>query len=139
MESCRQRRKIMPKVLYTTAKGLYQETGSGFTVSGVAVTEAAESVATADTGGNVAAYGATTLSGDGALAMTLPDGSAVGAVKFLTCDDVDNSPVVTVTSGIQTNGVTVLDTLTFDAVSEHASLIWDGTNWICTSTTATEA
>jgi len=128
----------MPKVLYTTAKGLYQETGSGFTVSGVAVTEAAESVAFADTGGNLTAYGASMDGTAGVTLATLPDGSAVGAVKFLTCNNADNSPKVTVTSGIRTDGVTVLGSLEFTAVNQHASLIWDGTNWICVSKTATE-
>jgi hypothetical protein len=130
----------MPKVVYSASKGLYQESGSGFAVGDVSVTEAAESVANADTGGNLAAYGSSTLSGDGAVSMTLPDGSAVGAMKFLTCDSVaSGDPIVLVTSGIKNDGINPLASLEFDAVNEHALLIWDGNNWICVSKTATEA
>jgi hypothetical protein len=133
------RRSKMPKVVYSASKGLYQESGSGFAVGDVAVTEAAESVANADTDGNLAAYGSSTLTGDGAVAMTLPDGSAVGAMKFITCDSVaSGDPLVTVTSGIKNNGTDVLASLEFDAANEHALLIWDGNNWLCVSKTATE-
>ena len=129
----------MPKVVYSASKGLYQTSGSGVEIGDVAVAEAAESVAFADSPATLAAYGASTMDGTAGVTLaTLPDESAVGAVKFLTCNNADNFPKVTVTSGIRTDGVTVLGSLEFDAVSEHASLIWDGTNWICTSTTATE-
>jgi hypothetical protein len=128
----------MPKVIYSASKGLYQTSGSGVEIGDVAVTEAAESVTSADTDGNLAAYGSSTLSGDAVLEMTLPDGSAVGAMKFITCDDITSSPTVTVTNGIKNDGISPLALLTFDAVNEHALLIWDGNNWICVSKTASE-
>ena len=130
----------MPQVLYTAAKGLYQQSGSGFTVSDVAIAEASETVAFEDSGANLAAYGTSTLSGDtDATLATLPDGSTVGAIKLLLCDDVGGgNPEVTVTNGIQDDGTTALDTLTFSAVTQHAALVWNGSAWLCYSTTATE-
>lgn len=131
----------MPKVVYSASKGLYQESGSGFEIGDVSVAEASETLTTVKA---PATYGTTVLDGtsvnlDGP-ALELADGSSVGAVKFFTCSNITSGdPKVLVDNGIMNDGSSPLASLEFTAVNQHALLIWNGSNWICVSKTATEA
>jgi len=127
----------MPKVVYSASRGLYQESGSGFEIGDVAIAEAAETVSAA---GAVSSFGSTTLdSTAGVMANTLAANTNVGASKFITMSADGGAATLTVTGGgIQSDG-TLLSTITFDDVGDFAVLISDGAQWICTSSTATEA
>lgn len=69
---------------------------------------------------------------DGALAMTLADGSE-GQSIVIKCVDATNNAVVTPANLADGS------TLTFDAANEKAELMFDGTNWQVVVNTSTLA
>jgi len=71
-------------------------------------------------------YGVTKIdSGDGVLALTLPDAQNMGETKLITMAGAGNNAVVTVTHHNGGDG----GTYTFDAVDEAVLLIWTNTEW----------
>lgn len=88
--------------------------------------------------GGITAIQAVTIAGDST--ATLADGTYNGQKKLITMDGAITTSdwVLTVTSGLQNDNSTSLATLTFDAVTEGAYLMWLNTLWHMLAGTATE-
>ena len=104
----------MPKVVYTSAKGLYQEAGTGFQLdTAVGLTN----------GGFFAGFI------PNAASNTLANGTATGQLKKITLTALGtpgtHTAVLTLTSALDGNN----DVITFSAVGDTAELIWTGTYW----------
>ena len=125
----------MPKVTYTTAKGLYQETGTGFQVDGVSILEEVQALSD-PSAATVNAYGITTLTHTAGATATLAaptSAEPAGAKKVLSMIAYSGSGVTLVTltdGGIQDDGATALATLSFSAVGETYVMISNGSKWV---------
>tara|TARA_B100000700_G_scaffold331830_1_gene470089 strand:+ start:19138 stop:19545 length:408 start_codon:yes stop_codon:yes gene_type:complete len=124
----------MPKVIYSAAKGLYQESGSGFQVNDVPILEEIQELSGTGALGALNPYGVTTLaltSGTPTATLAAPTSSEpAGTKKVITCASRSGgSCAITLTGGgIRLNG-TGLATLTFDAAGETSVLISNGDKW----------
>jgi hypothetical protein len=133
----------MPKVKYTEAKGLYQESGAGLDLSGdLALTGALSvsktlsfsnklvgSVDAKSTGGAVSLNTLTTLVSTviaGNIAMSLAAGTA-GQLKILlmTARSGTADVILTVTGGL----VDTNNTITFNSVGDAVVLVYTGAKW----------
>lgn len=123
----------MPKVIYDTTKGLYQESGSGFQVNGVSVLTEIQALSD-PSGAAVTPYGVTTISDTGAssAALAAPTASEpAGATKFITKIVHGGTFTLTLTgAGIRVNGSTASNTVTMDAVGESILLMSNGSKWV---------
>ena len=113
----------MPKFVYTAAKGIEQQSGSGFIVQDVPVIEDSETVSTATA---CATYGVTLLTGN--ITATLDSGVYAGQIKTIICTGFDTATQVTLTDALSVAG-TAATTLAFSATGEACQLIWNGSNW----------
>jgi len=132
----------MPKVVYTAAKGLVQETGSGFEVSDVGLTAAAAAGVTCNgflagfipdaapqtlaTAGavNVTSY-MTFVDAGGAIALTLAAGTAVGQLKKVMMTTAGGTATLTIANPVSAS----LDVVAFSVLGDTLDLIWTGTAW----------
>jgi hypothetical protein len=133
----------MPKVVYTAAKGLVQETGSGFEVSDVGLTAAAAAGVTCngflagfipDAASTTSASGAisvatyfTNITIDGTKAYTIAAGTAVGQLKKIMCSAAINTPAGTLTIANPVSAST--DVVLFSAAGDTLDLVWTGAAW----------
>lgn len=83
-----------------------------------------------------APIGATLVNGtavnDAHITCTLANGTVIGQKKmFLVTNTIGNSKnlVVTVTSGVQLDGTTALNSMTFNSANERSILEWMGNAW----------
>ncbi len=125
----------MPKFTYSAAKGILQESGSGFFVTGAPMIENQQSLTAAagsttigtDTDA-LTAYGATTITAANTASQsgTLGDGSYVGQMKYFFFDLPvgTGACTITVTSAASGNG-----TLLLNADNDMCSLVWTGAVW----------
>ena len=132
----------MPKVKYTEAKGLYQESGAGLDLAGDLALTGALSVASTlsfsnklvgsvdakSTGGAVGLNTLITLVStvSAPLAMSLAAGTA-GQLKILlmTARNSTNDVVLTVAGGL----VDTNNTITFNSVGDAVVLVYTGAKW----------
>jgi hypothetical protein len=132
----------MPKVVYTPAKGLVQQTGTGFEISNVAIAASTSSGVTCDgffagfipnavsetktTAGavSVAAYQSFIGTAAGALDMSLASGTAAGQLKkIMMHTDAGTNVTLTLTAAAGFN------TVVFSNVGDTVDLLWTGTSW----------
>jgi len=113
----------MPKFVYTAAKGIEQQSGSGFIVQDVPVIEDSETVSTSTA---CATYGVTLL--EGAITATLASGSYAGQIKTFICTSFSATTQVTLSDALSVAG-TAATTLAFSATGELCQLIWNGSKW----------
>ena len=113
----------MPKFVYTAAKGIEQQSGSGFIVQDVPVIEDSETVSTSTA---CATYGVTLLEGD--ITATLDSGVYAGQIKTFISTSHAGSQSVDLTDALTVAGGAASE-LTFSATGEAAQLIWNGDNW----------
>jgi len=129
----------MPKVKYTSTKGLYQESGSGLDLSGDLALTGALSVSSAlafsgklvgsiDTRADAGAVSLNTLTTlvttTGARAITLAAGTA-GQIKIIAMT-VDGGDATLTPAGGILGGTT---TITFNDVGDAVVLVFNGTKW----------
>ena len=130
----------MPKVVYTSTKGLYQEKGSGFqldTAVGLTnggffagfIPNAASNTRAGAGAVSVASYFTNLTSSAAGAAMTLANGTATGQLKKITLTALGtpgtHTAVLTLTSALDGDN----NVITFSAVGDTAELIWTGTYW----------
>jgi hypothetical protein len=132
----------MPKVVYTAAKGLVQETGSGFEVSDVGLTAAAAAGVTCngffagfvpnaalDTRTDAGAVSVTSymtyVVTTTASAITLANGTAAGQLKkiMMSVDAGDATLTIATPFSAGTNQVV------FSNIGDTVELIWTGSYW----------
>ena len=128
----------MPKVTYTSEKGLIQEAGTGFVVAptiGVTNNDFPAAFIPAVTLGNAAAVtsGAipvtnymSFISVTGAQAFSLAAGTAAGQLKKIMCNVTNNTGTLTIASPASDTRDVVL----FTVVGDTVELIWTGTAWV---------
>jgi hypothetical protein len=126
----------MPKVVYTAAKGLVQEAGSGFQLdASVGLTNNgfvagfvpnAASSTSASGAISVATY-FTNITVDGTKAFTLANGTAVGQLKKILCSAATNTPAGTITIASPVSAA--LDVIAISAVGDVVELVWTGAAW----------
>lgn len=131
----------MPKVKYTAAKGLYQESGSGLDLTGDLALTGALSVASTlafsnklvgslDTRSGAGAVSLNTLTtlvatGAGAAAITLAAG-ATGQLKVLVMSaDGGGDATLTPAGGILSGATTIV----FNDLGDSVILVYTGTKW----------
>lgn len=133
----------MPKVVYTAAKGLVQETGSGFEISDVALTAGATAGVTCngflagfvpDAAPTTSASGAISVASyltfitiDGTKAYSIAAGTAVGQLKKIMCTAAINTPAGTLTITNPVDGNT--NSVAFSALGDTLDLMWNGSAW----------
>jgi len=122
------RRKIMPKVEYSKAKGLVQKSGSGFSVKDVPVVEEIESVST--TGATeIKAHGTTLLTTGGAHSVTIPAGSYAGQRKLVVLVAAGGAAsILGETDGADADNDEAVATL--DTVGDFVLMLWIGDRWV---------
>lgn len=125
----------MPKVVYTAAKGLVQETGSGFQLDATVglsnggffagfIPNAVSETKTSAGAVSVACYQSFVGTTAGALAMSLANGTAAGQLKKIMMHaDAGTDVTLTLTTAAGNN------TITFSNVGDTVDLLWTGTNW----------
>ena len=122
----------MPKVEYTSSKGLIQTTGSGFSVGDVPVVENIETVTSTDNV-ELKAYGTSLVTSDGLHNIIVPAGSYAGQKKLVVAVAVAAGNLTlkadTNGDGVNTNQIGVMN-----AVGEHVLLMWIGDRWVVLST-----
>ena len=125
----------MPKVVYSSKKGLVQSAGSGFQVNDVAILEDVQALTDPVTP-VITPRGTTTFTiTAGSLTSTLAAPTAAepaGVKKVITCLlRSGGSMVVTLTGGgIQDDGSSALATLTYNATGETYVLVSNGSKWV---------
>ena len=102
----------MPKVTYDKAKGLIQETGSGF----VMAAETKSGTFAADPGVAVTITTATS-------AVSLADGSTVGQLKYFVSTTADNTVITPATTA------GAYATITLTNIGENVTCIWTASGW----------
>ena len=126
----------MPKVVYTAAKGLTQETGSGFQVDAtVGVTNGGfyagfipnAAPSTVTSGAVSVANYMSYLSVTGTQTFTLAAGTAVGQLKKIMCIVAASTPNGTLTIANPVSAST--DTVLFTALGDTVDLMWNGSAW----------
>ena len=122
----------MPKVVYSPSKGLHQQPGSGFEISGVPVLEQVEALVDPAAADLLQQYGVTTISDTGASAGKLKhDNVAAGTRKVIT--KIVSAATFTLTfepAGVRVDGSTASNTVTFDAVGETIVCVSNGSAWV---------
>ena len=129
----------MPKVVYSAAKGLHQQPGTGFEISDVPVLEEIQALS-APADAVVNPYGVTTFAitaaGNTATLAAPTSSEPAGTTKICTVPGaVAGGHKVRMTctgGGIQTGGG-ALAHIDFDAQNETAILVSNGTKWVCIS------
>ncbi len=126
----------MPKVVYTAAKGLVQEAGSGFQLdasvgltnngffAGFVPNAASDTVSSGAI--SVATY-FTNITVDGTKAYTLANGTAAGQLKKILCSAATNTPAGTLTIASPISAA--LDVIAISAVGDVVELVWTGAAW----------
>jgi hypothetical protein len=118
----------MPKVTYSPGRGLVQETGSGFEVSGVPVTQNQEqlSVSVGDTA-TLKSYGVSRLTTVGGTSgtITLPDGDLAGQMKTVVLDVDGGKAVLSVTNHVTSSP----EVFEGEDAKDILVLVWNGTKW----------
>jgi hypothetical protein len=120
----------MAKLVYTPAKGLIEEPGSGIEMKGAPLKESTESI-------SVGAAGTPTLSPNGVTLITttgggsatgnmvLPDGSAPGQMKLIVLEVDDGNAKVSVT----THNTSTPEIFTAADAGDNLLLVWGGDQW----------
>lgn len=119
----------MPKVVYTPAKGLVQEAGSGISLATLpfAVVQAQNT-----SSGSVSQPGVYTVSGTAVITSVLPDAAAVPGGLFVFRNLSAHAHAVTgsVTGNIFTNGTSAGKNIALrNVVGSSVSLLSDGLNY----------
>ena len=118
----------MPKVEYTSSKGLIQTTGSGFSVGDVPVVENIEEVTTAGAT-TLKAYGTSLVTTGGAHNITVPAGSYAGQKKLVVLSVAGgNGSLLAETDGADDDNDEAFGTMT--AAGDFALLMWIGDRWV---------
>ena len=125
----------MPKVVYTAAKGLVQEAGSGFDVSTTGVAGGGLIAGFIPTGANVAPLTGggvipltnyMTFIGSGAGGYTFASGTVIGQLKkILSTDGQDKNVTITPNTALAPS----TDVIAFTEVGDTAELMWNGSVW----------
>jgi len=118
----------MPKVVYTSAKGLVTESGAGFTITNGPIGLGFDTVTDA---GTPSLDTPLTLLVDSATADTLvlANGTVIGQVKYFLMTAIGTGTEIlepTTTAGGWTRA-------TFAAVGQSCSVTWDGNGWALSS------
>ena len=123
----------MPKVTYTSKKGLVQKAGGGFNIGSGPLSLATETLSGA--GALNPAVPVTLLTSTGAgQAVTLADGTEAGQVKYVIYNVDGGTSVLTIATPLSVSAA--VNTITFTAVGECITLIWTGSAWALVSRTA---
>ena len=122
----------MPKVVYSAAKGLHQQPGTGFEISDVPVLEEIQALS-APADAVVNPYGVTTFAitaaGNTATLAAPTSSEPAGTTKICTVPGAvagGHKVRMTCTGG-------ALAHIDFDAQNETAILVSNGTKWVCIS------
>jgi hypothetical protein len=120
----------MAKLVYTPAKGLIEEPGSGLEIKGVPITVNQESVSVGASGtATLSNHGVTliTTTGGGSATgnLTLPDGTAPGEMKLIVLEVDDGNALVSVTSHVTSDP----EVFTAADAGDCLVLVWEGTQW----------
>ena len=118
----------MAKLVYTPAKGLIQESGSGLEIKGVPITVTQESVTVLTSAtATLSNHGVSliTTSGGASGTITLPNGTAPGEMKLIVLETDGGNATLSVTNHHTS------DPETFEAVDagDCLVLVWEGTQW----------
>ena len=105
----------MPKVTYTTKKGLVQARGSGFHINSILTTSGTK---------NLDASTFLTV-GTAVSQFTLPSSADAGAIKIIMHDTDDTDNVVLKATNTSLGG-----DLTLNADGEFAICVYNGSSWI---------
>ena len=126
----------MPKVVYTSAKGLVQQKGSGFQLdTAVGLTNGGfvagfipDAAPTTSASGAIAVTSYLTfVTVDGTKAYTIAAGTAVGQLKKIMCTAAINTPAGTLTITDPVSAAT--DSVLFSAAGDTLDLVWNGSAW----------
>ena len=126
----------MPKFIYSAAKGIEQQSGSGFQVNDVAVLEEIQALAANGASAAIEPYGITTITHTGAAttALAAPTSSEPAGVRkviSMIAYSGGGATVITMTgNGVKLAGTADLASLSFNAVGETAVLVSNGSQWV---------
>jgi hypothetical protein len=118
----------MAKLVYTPAKGLIQEPGSGIEMKGAPLKESTESVTVLTSAtATLSPNGITllTTSGGASGTITLPNGSSPGQMKLIVLESDGGNATLSVT----THNTSTPEIFTATDPGDNLLLVWGGDQW----------